>query len=203
MTKILKISGKKPNKKKIREAAKVIMSGGVIIFPTETVYGIACSPFKKKAVERIFKLKGRNWNKPLAVIVENFKQVKTLTKNLSPKAKEIMSRYWPGPLTLVLNKSSEIPAYVTARLKKVGIRMPDHPISKELIRTCGIPLVATSANISGSADPKTARQALKQLIDVDLLIDGGRTQVGKASTVIDATGKKVKILRKGPLIVRV
>jgi L-threonylcarbamoyladenylate synthase len=199
MKKLVKINQKRPEGKKIARAARVIKGGGVIIFPTETVYGLGCSPFNKKAVKRIFELKGRASKKPLAVIVENFKQVKQLTKKISPRAKDLMTRFWPGPLTLILYKSNKIPNYVTCGSKKIGIRMPDHPITLELLKACRMPIVATSANKSGSTPPLTAGKALKQIKDVDMAIDGGRTSFKKASTVVDATKSKLKILRAGSL----
>lgn len=203
MTKIIKLNPKKLEKEKIAEAVKVIKAGGVVVFPTETVYGLGCSPWSLKAVKKIFKLKGRLAKKPLAIIVENFKQVRSLVKNLNPKALDLMSKHWPGPMTLVLPKSRRIPDYVTSGSKKIGIRMPDHPITLELLRACKIPLVATSANRSGSIAPATARAAFRELKGVDLVIDGGKTSLGKASTVIDITSGKPKILRKGSLKIKI
>ena len=195
----LRISSKHPDKKKIGIAAQIIKAGGIAIFPTETVYGLGASPYNKKAVNKIFKLKGRSLKKPLAVIISDPIQVRPLVKHISRQARTLMKRYWPGPLTLIFNKSSKIPSYVTAGGRTLGIRMPDDPITRELIKAAGMPIVATSANRSGAKDPFTAKEAIRQLKQADVVIDGGRTRLRKPSTVIDVTGKRMKILRKGSL----
>jgi L-threonylcarbamoyladenylate synthase len=199
---IIKINSVKPEKDKIGEAARAIKSGKVVIFPTETVYGLGASPFSRKAVRKIYTLKGRSFGKPLAILVSDFDQIKPLVKSISPKAKKLMRKYWPGPMTLIFKKSKKIPAYVTAGEDTLGIRMPDHPVTKKLIITCGMPLVATSANKSGGNDPKTAGEAINQMKKVDLVLDGGRARIGKASTVIDASLNDLKILRQGSLKVK-
>lgn len=202
MTKILRINPEKPDKKKIAEAAKVLKTGGTVIFPTETVYGIGADPFSKKAVRKVFGLKGRSYKKPLSVIVSNAKEIPPLVKHLSPLAKRIIKKHMPGPVTLVLKKSALIPDFVTAGENTIGIRMPDHKITGMLLKEAGIPLVATSANRSGSAPATTASQAIKQLKGADLILNSGKTKYGKASTVVDLSGKTPLILRQGALKIK-
>lgn len=187
----------------IRLASEVIENGGVIIFPTETVYGLGASPFNKKAIRKIFKLKGRSLKNPMAVIVSKFSQIKALVKKITPKAKELMKKHWPGPLTLVFEKSKKIPDYVTSGRKTIGIRMPAHKVPLALIEKCGIPLVATSANLSGLKPSKTAKEAMGQIRGADLILDGGMARLGQASTVVDVTDEPAKMSRRGTLKVKI
>lgn len=199
MTKVLRINPKKPNKNVIARAVQVLKSGGTVIFPTETVYGIGADPFNEKAVNKVFRMKGRSFHKPLAVIVSNAKEILPLVEHLTPLAKRLIKKYMPGPMTLILKKSAMIPDIVTAGEKTIGIRMPDHKIARMLLKEIGSPIVATSANRSGYAPATTAAEALKQIKGADLVLCGGKTTLGEASTVVDLSGKKAKILRQGTL----
>jgi L-threonylcarbamoyladenylate synthase len=201
--KTLKINKNRPEPNKIRRAADIIKSGGIVVFPTETVYGIGASPFNKKAVSRIFKIKGRSGTKPLSLIVSSFDQVRTISKQLGPKVRALIKRSWPGPLTVVVKKSKVIPDHVTRGDKNIGIRMPDHKIALALIKAVGTPLVATSANISGMPPARSAEEAKKQLKNVDLLIDGEKSRLKTASTVVDFTKSRPVILRQGSLKVKI
>jgi len=203
MTNIIKISSRRPQRGAINLACKVLKQGGVIIFPTETVYGLGASPFRKSAIKRIFRMKGRSLNNPMAVLVSKMSQVRPLVKNITPKAMELMRKHWPGALTLIFEKSGKIPAYVTSGRKTIGIRMPSHKVALKLVEKCGIPLVATSANLSGLKPSKTAGEALDSIKDADLILDGGPSRIGAASTVVDVTGELAKILRRGTLKVRI
>lgn len=199
MTLRLKIDPNNPEKAKIKRAASAIKAGGTVIFPTETVYGLGADPYNDAAVRKVFKLKGRSFSKPLAMIVSSREQIKPLVKNISPTARILMDKFMPGPITLVFKKSKMIPDIVCAGEKTIGIRMPDHRITRALIKACGMPLVATSANRSGKMPATTASSAYKQLKGADVLLDGGRSKIKKASTVVDVSGKKTKILRQGTL----
>jgi L-threonylcarbamoyladenylate synthase len=179
---------------KIKEAAKILKSGGVVAFPTETVYGIGAALDNTKAVERIFKIKKRAKNKPLQVLVATFDQAKKLGK-FSKNSFDFARKNWPGPFTLVVYKTRSVPKIVTGGSPKVGIRMPDHKIILELIKNCG-PIVASSANRSGEKPALNAKEAKKSLPEIDLVISGGKAKIGKASAVIDISLKKIKILRK-------
>ena len=192
----MKADPRKPDKKVILAAVKALKSGKLIIFPTETVYGLAADPFNKKAVEKLLKLKKRPRGKPLQLLISDIKQIKSLVKKIPAHVKKIIKRSWPGPLTLILPKKRTIPDFVAGNLNTVGIRMPDHPVALELIRSFGAPIAATSANISGQKPPKTAKQAIRSIKKgIALVIDSGKAKLGKSSRVLDATKKKMKLLR--------
>jgi len=189
--------------KNISDAINILRKGEIIIFPTETVYGIGCDLFNKAAVSKIFKVKKRDKGKPLQVLISNIKQASMLAKGISPQAKKLMKQYFPGPLTIVLKKRKIVPSFVTAGKSTIAIRCPDHPLTLKLLNKYKRPIVGTSANISGKSDPHTAKEAVRNLKNkVDYVLDGGRVKHGIASTIVDATGKELKILRKGPIKIK-
>jgi len=171
----------------IKKAAKILKSGGVIAFPTETVFGIGACLDQPAAIKRIFKLKKRSRKKPLQVLIGNMHQAKKLGK-FNKQALEL-AKEWPGPLTLVIYKTGKVPKIVAGGSKKVGLRMPKHKTVLNLIKKCG-PIVATSANMAGKNPARSAKQVK---LKVDYILKG-KTRTGKASKVIDAT-KKPKVLR--------
>ena len=175
----------------LERAAKILKSGGVVAFPTETVFGIGASLECPEAIKRIFKIKKRPKKKPLQVLVANLRQAKKLGE-LSTKSLELLKEEWPGPLTLVVYKNKTVPKLVTGGTSKVGLRMPDHKIALELIKKCG-PIVATSANKSGGEPALSTKEAKKKVPEVDFILPG-RVKSGQASRVIDAT-KGFKVLR--------
>jgi L-threonylcarbamoyladenylate synthase len=163
------------------------------------VYGVGCDAFNPQAVRNLYEIKGRSFDKPLQVLICVPEQVEMFAREIPQSASELMERYWPGPLTLVFRKKPEISDILTASRGTIGLRMPDSISTLELIMLSG-PLAATSANISGGEDPKTAEEVEAQLGEnVDLILDGGRTEVGLASTVVDITQNPPKVLREGPL----
>lgn len=172
----------KYNKKSVDIVIGAITAGGVVIFPTETVYGIGCSIKSKKGINRIYKLKKRPKSKPLQVLISNMDQAKKLARNIPQKALELMRNNWPGPLTIVLNKKGK---------GTIGLRIPDYKPLLKIIETCG-PISATSANISGHPAPITADEIV---LEADLLLDGGKCKLKTASKVVDFTSKLPKILR--------
>ena len=176
---------------KINKAAKILMSGGVIAFPTDTVYGIGASINKSSAIKRIFKLKKRPRNKPLQVLIASIEQAIELGE-FSTKALKLAKKSWPGPLTLVVYKTKKVPKLVTGGSSKVGLRIPAHSTILKLIRKCG-PIVATSANKAEEKPALTARQVEISLPKLDYIISG-RVRIGQPSRVIDATSG-FKILR--------
>ncbi|MDO8647620.1 MAG: L-threonylcarbamoyladenylate synthase [Candidatus Diapherotrites archaeon] len=192
-TKILK-----PSAKSISQAAKILCAGGLVAFPTETVYGLGANALNAKAVSKIFKAKGRPSDNPLIVHVSSIEQVPSLVKKIPNNAKVLMNKFWPGPLTLVLSKSPEIPKIVTAGLDSVAIRMPAHKVALELIRAVGFPLAAPSANLSTTPSPTNALHVFEDLHDrISLILDGGSVRIGVESTVLDLTGRTPTILRPG------
>ncbi|MBU1160396.1 threonylcarbamoyl-AMP synthase, partial [Patescibacteria group bacterium] len=152
-TKIIKINPNKPEISKIKTAAKILKQGGLVAFPTDTVYGLGADAFNVHAVKKIFQVKKRLTNKPLIILIANKKTVYKLAKNVSINAKKLINKFWPGPLTIVFKKSQIVPEIITGNLDTVGIRMPDNKIALNLIKEAKTPIVATSANISGKLSP--------------------------------------------------
>jgi L-threonylcarbamoyladenylate synthase len=182
----------------LRRAAELLRSGGLVAFPTETVYGLGANALDAEAVDRIFTAKGRPATSPLIVHVDSIQMAKTLVSEWPAAAGELASRFWPGPLTLVLPKKTIVPDRVTAGLDTVGVRMPAHPIALALIREAGIPLAAPSANRFTELSPTTAGHVRSALGDrVDLILDGGPSTVGIESTVLSLTGGVARLLRPG------
>lgn len=186
--------------KNIKLAAELLKKGGLVAFPTETVYGLGANALDPRAVARIFEVKNRPRFDPIIVHIHSQQDIKQLCLDVDERAKRLMKKFWPGPLTLILPKSSLVPDIVTAGLSTVAIRMPSHPIAKELIKEAGIPIAAPSANPFGYLSPTTAEHVKEQLGEqVDLILDGGRCPIGVESTVIDLTGLDPVLLRPGGL----
>jgi L-threonylcarbamoyladenylate synthase len=182
----------------IHRAAGIIKKGGIVAFPTETVYGLGADGFNALAVARIFEAKQRPYFDPLIVHVASPANVKKLVKEIPPGAKTLMEKFWPGPLTIVLLKENNIPDIVTAGLPTVAIRMPDHPMALALIKESRCPIAAPSANPFGYLSPTTAEHVREQLGDrVDLILDGGPCPVGVESTIVSFLEEKPKLLRPG------
>ena len=179
-------------------AAEWLRGGGVIALPTETVYGLAANALDEKAVARIFQIKGRPANNPVIVHVSGLEMAKRCVRDWPDLADRLAQAFWPGPLTLVLPRSREIPDLVTGGGATVGLRWPSHPLIQAVIRACGFPLAAPSANLSTRVSPTNARHVHKQLGDkIKLIVDGGQSQVGIESTVLDLTVSPPEILRPG------
>ena len=184
----------------ITQAAAILRQGGVVAFPTETVYGLGANAFDAGAVARVFEIKQRPRFDPLIVHVADQAHAESVVSSFPEKAKALAQRFWPGPLTLVLPKSDYVPGIVTAGLSSVAVRMPDHPKALALIREAGIPLAAPSANPFGRISPTRADHVRKHLGEqVDMVIDGGPCQWGIESTVISLAGEEPALLRLGAL----
>ncbi|MBM2826891.1 MAG: threonylcarbamoyl-AMP synthase [Dehalococcoidia bacterium] len=182
----------------IRQAAEVIIRGGVVAFPTDTVYGIGAYISSASAVERIYTIKGRAEGKPLQLLLADIEDIETVALEVPPEAWVLAQAFLPGGLTLVLKKSPSVPDQVTAGLDTVAVRVPDHPVCLELIRAVGAPLVATSANLSGRPSALDAHEVREQLgQQVDFILDGGRAPLGRDSTIVDLTQHPPKLLREG------
>jgi release factor-specific protein-(glutamine-N5) methyltransferase/tRNA threonylcarbamoyl adenosine modification protein (Sua5/YciO/YrdC/YwlC family) len=190
------ISGENPDA--ILQAIQVLRQGGLVAFPTDTVYGLAADAFRSECIEKLFIAKGRDSNKAIAVLVGDFSQLTQVAAQISVIAERLAQRFWPGPLTLVVPRRPDLPA-VLSPLPTVGVRMPDHPLALALLKQTG-PLAVTSANISGASNPLTAQDVLQQLDGrIDLILDGGVTPGGVPSTVVDCTTADLVILRQGPI----
>lgn len=182
----------------VAEAADCLREGGLVAVPTETVYGLAANAPDGKAVRRIFETKERNPEKPLSVLVSGMEMVEKYTGNIPASAYRLAERYWPGPLTMVLEDLGYLPAVVTSGTGTLGVRCPDHPMTLALIQKLGAPLAAPSANPAGLPSPKTA-QAVLDYFDgrIEGILDGGPCAVGVESTIVDLTGESPRILREG------
>lgn len=181
----------------ISYAASIIRGGGLVAFPTETVYGLGANTLDPIAVAKIFALKERPNFDPLIVHIASPGQLEALTTQINEIVLTLVRNFWPGPLTMVLPKSDLVPDLVTSDLPTVGIRMPDHPLALELIKAAGCPIAAPSANKFGQLSPTTAAHVAKQLPGVDFILDGGPTTVGIESTIVSVENKRCTILRPG------
>ena len=184
--------------KAVLRAAELLRAGEVIALPTETVYGLAANALDEKAVAKIFEIKGRPANNPIIVHVAGIEMAERCAKNCPALAEKLARSFWPGPLTLVLPRAEKIPKIVTAGGETVGIRWPSHPFIQAVIRECGFPLAAPSANLSERVSPTNAEHVRKSLGGkIPLIVDGGQSQVGIESTVLDLTVSPPQVLRPG------
>jgi len=184
----------------LADTARILGEGGVIAFPTDTVYGLACDLFNEEAVDRIYRIKARPAYLPLIAMLAEAEAWPQVASSLPESARRFMASYWPGPLTIIVPARSDIPAIVLGGGGTIGMRIPDHDIARQLLRLAGRPLATTSANLSGHPAACTAQEVLVQLGDaVDLILDAGPCPGGQASTVVDCTFDPPKILREGPI----
>jgi L-threonylcarbamoyladenylate synthase len=182
----------------IEKAATRIRTGGVVIYPTETVYGLGCAPQINDAAMRICEIKGRA-DKPLPLACSSLPVARKVVE-FNPAAERLANRFWPGPLMLVLPAIIEYGMYVTHGAKTLGVRIPDHEVSRSLARQCGGVIVSTSANKAGETPPNTAQGAIQQIgKEVDIVLDGGPTPGRLPSTVLDLSGEQLWVLRSGPI----
>jgi len=182
----------------VKRAAELLHAGGLVALPTETVYGLAANALDATAVSRIYEVKGRAAHNPIIVHVASVEMAKRCVATWPPLADKLAAAFWPGPLTLVLSKAKEIPDIVTAGGPTVGVRWPSHPLIQAVIRECGFPLAAPSANLSNRISPTNAEHVRQQLGDkLPLIVDGGPSQVGIESTVLDLTAAAPRVLRPG------
>lgn len=201
-TEFIKIDPENIDMDAMRLAGEIIAGGGLVAFPTETVYGLGASAVDSGAAEKIYAAKGRPSDNPLIVHVCSFEQIEELAENIPAYAKKLMQLFMPGPLTLILKKKSCIPDEVTANMDTVGIRFPSNPVAAALIKCSGVPIAAPSANISGKPSPTTARDVMEDMNGkIECIIDGGSCSVGVESTILDASGERPVLLRPGGITV--
>jgi L-threonylcarbamoyladenylate synthase len=197
-TEYLQVNPENLDRRPFRKAGDLLRQGEVVAFPTETVYGLGANALNANAVKKIFLAKGRPHDNPLIVHIAEFEQLKPLVQGISEKAYVLMHRFWPGPLTLIFPKSNLVPNEVTAGLDTVAVRMPRHPVALKLIKEAGVPIAAPSANTSGLPSPTEGAHVLADLNGkIPLILDGGETEVGLESTVVDVTVEPPLILRPG------
>ena len=189
----------KPTAENILRAAKMILAGEIVAFPTETVYGLGANAFNVDAVKKIYSAKNRPADKPLTLHVANFEMIEQIAE-ISTAAEKLIEKFLPGPLTVILPKKNIVPDFVTCNSKSVGVRFPKNILAQELIKTAGVPIAAPSANISGKNPPTTAQEVFENLSGrVEIILDGGKCDVGISSTIIDLTTKTPQILRQGTI----
>lgn len=195
---VISIDFENPQLDMMDKAGKILRNGGLVAFPTETVYGLGANALDETGVRRIFEAKGRPLDNPLILHVSSPSDVETFAKDIPDIAYQLMARFWPGPLTLILPRRSVVPDIVSGGLQTVAVRMPDHTIALLLIEKAGVPIAAPSANISGRPSPTSAEHVISDLYGkVDMIIDGGVTGIGVESTVLDILSDPPVILRPG------
>jgi L-threonylcarbamoyladenylate synthase len=198
VTRVIRVDPERPESAAIAAAADVLRSGGLVAFPTETVYGLGAHALDALAVQRIFEAKERPATDPLIVHVASVDDLHQLAADLPPVAETLAGRFWPGPLTLVVRRSAAVPDIVTAGLDTVAIRVPAHPVARALLAASHLPIAAPSANLFSRPSPTRAAHVLEDLDGrVDLVLDGGATTVGIESTVLDLASREPIILRPG------
>jgi L-threonylcarbamoyladenylate synthase len=182
----------------IPRALEILRAGGLVAFPTDTVYGVGALVFNEKAVESIYRAKDRPVEKAIPVLISDPGDLEKVGLDIPGPAHTLASRFWPGPLTILVPKRADLPEAVSAT-STVGVRVPDHDVARAILRAAG-PMAVTSANISGKQSPVTAEEVYEQLAErIELIIDGGKTPGGVPSTLVDCTTPKLKVLREGPI----
>jgi len=183
----------------LEECVRCINHNGVIVIPTDTVYGIGCSAFQSQPIERIFMVKGRDSNKAIPILIGGFEQINQVARSLNNKAETLMHLFWPGPLTIIVPRNPSLPVNLSP-YDTIGIRMPNHTWLLSVLLKSG-PLAVTSANPSGKPEAKNVDEVIQSLDGkIDLIVNGGQSASAKPSTVVDCTGAEIRILREGPIL---
>lgn len=182
----------------ISRAAQTLQRGGLVAFPTETVYGLGCNALDEEAVKKIFTAKGRPSEDPLIIHLSSVEQLPRVCASVPEAAQTLAATFWPGPLTLILPKNEQVPYAVTAGLETVAVRVPNHPVAQSLLKACNLPIAAPSANRFGHTSPTLAEHVLQDLDGrIDIILDGGPASIGVESTVLDISTSPARILRPG------
>jgi L-threonylcarbamoyladenylate synthase len=199
---VLRVDPAAPDAGALAAAARALRAGGLVAFPTETFYGLGAAALDPAAARRVFEVKGRPASMPLLVLVDSLRMVERVAVDVPTRARELMDRYWPGALTLVLRAAPGVPDAITAGTGTVGVRLPGHAVARALVGALGAPVTAPSANATGTAPPTTAADVLASLGDaLDLVLDGGPTPGGAPSTVLDVTVDPPRLIRQGAVTV--
>ena len=200
-TKIIEIEyPQKPRDEELLEGARILREGGLVAFPTETVYGLGANALDEEAARKIYEAKGRPSDNPLIAHVSAMEEVYPLVSQVSEKAKKLMDAFWPGPMTLIFPKSDLVPYGTTGGLDTVAVRMPSDPVANRLIALAGVPVAAPSANTSGRPSPTTAQHVLQDMDGrIDMIIDGGPVGIGVESTIVDVSVETHTVLRPGAI----
>jgi L-threonylcarbamoyladenylate synthase len=197
MAEVVRIDPAHPSPSLIEEAATVIQGGGIIIYPTETLYGLGANPFDPEAVERLYRIKRREAGKPIPFLIKDQEMLATLVEDIPPIGKQLMGKYWPGPLTLIFRAKEGLPTPLRGKEGTIGVRISAHPIARMIVEAVHTPLTSTSANPAGKGDLTDPRMIADLLGNqVDLVIDGGEV-AGQGSTVVDLTTTPPTVVREG------
>ncbi|MFV3012667.1 L-threonylcarbamoyladenylate synthase [Clostridium botulinum] len=197
-TKVMRLDENNIDEDVISKAGDILRRGGLVVFPTETVYGLGANALDKNAVKKIFKAKGRPQDNPLIVHISKMKDIEKLVEEIPSVAEKLMDKFWPGPMTIILKKKDIIPNETSAGLDSIGIRMPSNKIAMKLISMAGVPIAAPSANLSGKPSPTDVETCIEDLDGkVNIILGGDNSEVGVESTVIDCTINPPCILRPG------
>lgn len=197
-TRVIPVEPKSPQPDVLQQACEILRRGGLVAFPTDTLYALGANALDPAAIERVLTVKGRHHGKPLSVLVPSVEAAAALAATLPDGAQALMRAFWPGALTVVVRASAKIPSILTAATGTVGLRMPAGAVARALLTAFAGPVIGTSANKTGAADPADAKTVQKAIGgQIDLVLDGGRVTLGVPSTVIDCTAEPARILREG------
>ncbi|MCC6053117.1 MAG: threonylcarbamoyl-AMP synthase [Desulfurococcaceae archaeon] len=198
MTRVFKVDPLNPDQDVIRQVASILRSGGLVAFPTETVYGLGAAVFNEQAVRRVYNVKQRPFDNPLIIHISSLEMLYLVAEDISEREVKLIEKFWPGPLTLILPRNPRVPRVVSGGLDTVAVRMPAHPVALALIRELGEPIAAPSANLAGRPSPTSAEHVIQDLYGkIDAIVDGGVTLYGIESTIINARTNPPILLRPG------
>ena len=184
----------------VSELMKLDITGKIVVFPTDTVYGIGCNPFSIKALNKLFEFKQRDYTKPINVLTDSIDKIKLVSTNISSKEMEIMNKYFPSDLTIILNKKDNVPDILTANLNTIGVRIPNSDIALTILKEYKYPIATTSVNISGEKPSLEVKDFYDDFKDkVDIIVEGGKSKIGIPSTIIKIENNNVNVLRQGNL----
>jgi L-threonylcarbamoyladenylate synthase len=198
VTQIIRIDPQQPSPQSLISAVEILRVGGLVVYPTETFYGLGVDALNQKAIKKIFAIKRRSFSQPLLILIPDQDYLPRYVNEVPEVARRLMERFWPGPLTLIFFASPRLPSILLGEANKIAIRVSSHPIAQALTKGLNSPITSTSANVSGAQSPFTPEEVSFQLGDkIDLLIDGGRTPGEKPSTIIDVTSSSPQLIREG------
>jgi L-threonylcarbamoyladenylate synthase len=200
-TRVLKITRQMPEWESVKVAARVIERGGIVCFPTDTIYGFAASIYCEPAMERLRKIKGRGEHEPFVVIAADVDIASELVAGVTREHRRLIDAYWPGALTIVFAASARVPEYAVGQKRTVALRVPNDPLTQSILRGCGLPLAAPSANLRGRSPALSPAEVLEDFDGrIDLLLDGGPTSNPEPSTIVAVRSHRLEILRQGKIL---